>query len=505
VARLGKSEAGQGQLDLAATIERAFATRGAQLAWFLAVALLTRLSTFGDTNYHNDELLFFLAGQRMHDGLLPYVDIWDRKGPGLFLTYYLVAILSRSVIAYQLAACLFAALTALAANAIAERFAGRPGALLAGSLYLIMLPLFAGGGGQAPVFYNLFVALAALAVIARLPRLRTGLLGALEYAAMASAGFAITFKQTAAFEGMFLGCAILWQLRRGGMPLPRLLRCAAGLALAGASPMLVFAAGYAAIGHFGELWHALVTSNLAKTYNPGNDAARRIAALALVAGPLLLPAPGTFLLRRDRTGRAIPRGLLAGWLAAALAGVAVLPNFIDHYMLPLLLPLAVTSAPALEWRRIGPAYALFAALFALMAGPSLKFAERRASREAMARIVADIHARDPQPRLFVYQGPTYLYALLHSYPPTPLIFPVHLFHRPERNTSHLDTAGEVRKVLAWRPSVVVKYHTFPRRQLNPETSALVEGYLGGCRLWFTRTVIDYYGPQQVDIYGDCGA
>lgn len=491
------------QFDLAALVERAFAGRRAQLAWFLAVALLTRASTFGDPNYHNDELLFFLAGQRMHDGLLPYVDIWDRKGPGLFLVYYLIAGLSRSVLAYQLAACLFAALTAFAANLIAERVAGRLGALLAGTLYLIMLPLFAGGGGQAPVFYNLFVALAALTVFARLPQLRAGRIGAAEFAAMASAGFAITFKQTAACEGAFLGCVVLWQLHRGGVSAARLLRLGAGLALAGAAPMLAFAAGYALLGHFGEFWHALVTSNLTKTYDPGNDAARRIGALAIVASPLLLPAAAALLFPLRREGRPLSRPLLAGWLASAVAGVALIPNFIDHYMLPLVLPLAVTAAPALEWRKLGPAYALFAAIFALAAGPSLKFAERRASREAMAAIVAEIRARDPQPRLFVYQGPTYLYALLRSYPPTPLIFPVHLFHRPERNTSHLATAGEVRKVLAWRPTVVVQSHAFPRRQLNPETAALVEAYLGHCRLWFTRTVIDYYGPQQIDIYGDC--
>lgn len=500
-----EAKPGGREIDLAALIERAFATRAAQFGWFLAVALLTRVSTFGDPNYHNDELLFFLVGQRMHDGLLAYVDIWDRKGPGLFVIYYLIAGVSRSVIAYQAAACLFAALTALVANRIAEHFAGRVGALLAGTLYLVMLPLFSGGGGQAPVFYNLFIALAALVVFARLPRLREGRIGAPEYCAMASAGFALTFKQTAVFEGAFLGCVVLWQLRRGGVPLAGLAAHALGLALAGAAPMLAFAAIYAALGHFPEFWHALVTSNLTKTYNAGNDAFDRITALAIVASPIALPALATLLLRRGRHGRPIPRALLAGWLLAAMAGAAVLPNFIDHYMLPPLLPLAVAAAPALEWRRIGPAYALFAALFVLMVGPSLKFAERRASREAIAGIVADIRARDPQPRLFVYQGPVYLYALLRSYPPTPLIFPMHLSSPPERNTSHLDTATQMRQVLAWSPSVVVRSHGVPPGHLNPETAALMEEYLTRCEFWFTRGIVDYYGPQRIDVYGNCAA
>src|SRR5690606_29288719 len=153
------------------------------------------------------------VGQRMHDGLLPYVDIWDRKGPGLFLTYWLIAGISHAVIAYQLAACLFAAATAQVIASIAGRRADRIGAVLAGTLYLAMLPLFAGGGGQAPVFYNLFVALAVLAVIARPPGTE---IRACDCLAMASAGFAATFKQTALAEGVFLGGAILWQLHRAG-------------------------------------------------------------------------------------------------------------------------------------------------------------------------------------------------------------------------------------------------------------------------------------------------
>ena len=83
--RIATAGSAKREFDLAMLVARAFAGRAAQLGWFLAVALLTRVSTFGDTGYHNDELLYFLVGQRMHDGLLPYVDIWDRKGPGLFL------------------------------------------------------------------------------------------------------------------------------------------------------------------------------------------------------------------------------------------------------------------------------------------------------------------------------------------------------------------------------------------------------------------------------------
>ncbi len=489
--------------DPASPMARLFGSRWAQLGWFLLVALVTRVSVFGDTDYHNDELLFFLIGQRMHDGLLPYVDLWDRKGPALFLVYYLIAGVSRSVLAYQIAACLFAALTALVANMIAERFAGRLGSMLAGTLYLIMLPLFAGGGGQAPVFYNLFMAVAVLLLLRSAPALRLGRVSAPAYGAMASAGLAIACKQTALFEGAFLGCFALWQLQRGGVAPARQAARALGLAFAGAAPMLAFAGLYAAIGHFSEFWHAMVTSNLAKTYNPGSDAGARATALAIVASPVLLPSAARFLLGRDEAEQPGSRAFLAGWLIAALAGFLAIPNFIDHYTLPLLLPLAVSAAPALEWRLIGPVYGVVAAIMALTLGPSLDFSRRQASREAMAQVVSEIRSRDPKPRLFVFQGPTYLYALLDSYPPSPLIFPVHLFHRPESNTSHLDTSKEVAKILAWKPTVVVRYKDFPPGQLNPDTARQVEAYLKRCAFWSTRTVIDYYGPQEIQIYGDC--
>jgi hypothetical protein len=67
--------------DLGAAFEALFRSPWARFAWFLAFALLTRFPVLGDTNYYNDEYFYFQAGIRMHDGALPYVDVWDRKGP----------------------------------------------------------------------------------------------------------------------------------------------------------------------------------------------------------------------------------------------------------------------------------------------------------------------------------------------------------------------------------------------------------------------------------------
>jgi hypothetical protein len=320
---------------------------------------------------------------------------------------------------------------------------------------------------------------------------------------MLSAGLAIGCKQTAVFEGLFLGCVVLWQLRRAGLTMPRIAATALPLALMGAAPMLAFALGYAAIGHFAEFWHALVTSNLAKSANPGSDALERIRALAIIASPLILPAMAGLAMNARGAEQAIPRPLVGGWLLASVAGVAIIPNFIDHYMLPLLLPLAVAAAPALGWRLAGPAYAAMAMVFAFLVGPSSKIEKHRQSRAAMESIAAGIHAREAQPRLLVYAGPAYLYAMVGTYSPSPLLLPTHLHYGVERDTSHLRTADEMRRILAWQPSVVVTSREDWGPYTNHETYGLMRAYLKQCRHWFTKPVIDYYSRYDLEIYGDC--
>jgi len=106
--------------------------------------------------------------------------------------------------------------------------------------------------------------------------------------------------------------------------------------------------------------------------------------------------------------------------------------------------------------------------------------------------------------LFVYEGPMELYPLLGSYPPSPLLDTFHLYFPAEDNTSHLDTAAEVRRILAWQPSVVVTFRDFPPGEENARTGPLVRGYVRQrCRLWFTRTYFENYRAYPLEIWGDC--
>ena len=473
--------------------------RWALAAWFLAFALLSRFSVFGDTNYFNDEYFYFQGGLRLWQGDLPYVDVWDRKGPGLFLTYALAAAFSSSVIAYQTLALLFAGATAWCVAAIARRFATPTGAALGGTLYLVLLVFFGGGGGQSPVFYNLWVALAALGVLRALPALGRGEAPPALYAAMASAGIALTFKQTAICESLFLGFFALWRLRQAGMAPPRLAATALALAAAGIAPMALFAAFYALAGHFAEFWHAMVTANLAKSYNPAGDAAKRIATLAMLFAPALLPALiGAALAAR---GKATPRLFPAGWLVAALAGFAVVPNFYEHYLLPVCLPVSVAAAAAFGANRLGRLYGIALIAFGLLLGPAFDLATRHQSRAAMAAMAADIRAAAPHPRLLVYEGPVDLYRQLGVYPPTALYYPLHLYFPAEHNVSHVPTADATRRILAWRPTAVVTYRAMPADEQNQASARLVHAYIAAhCRRQTTRRLPEVYSAHQVDLW-----
>ena len=123
---------------------------------------------------------------------------------------------------------------------------------------------------------------------------------------------------------------------------------------------------------------------------------------------------------------------------------------------------------------------------------------------AMDELAHDISAHEPEPKLLIFEGPVYLYTMLDSYPPSPLFYPLHLYFPPENDTSYLDTTDEVRKILAWKPDVVVMFHGEGSPDENQETAPLVRAYArDNCRLWFTRDVIEMFGPRSIDVYGDC--
>ena len=448
-------------------------------AGILLFAVLLRVWDFGNPVIHVDEQFYLLVGDRMLHGAVPYLDIWDRKPIGLFLLYALIRLLpGDGILAYQLTACASAALTALVVREGARTVGARDlGALAAGAVYLIALSLLGGRGGQAPVFYNLLMALAGWLTL-RLPW-RSMLGGRIVRGGILAcflAGVAIQFKYSPVFEGVLFGCAHLWVYARREPGAARLLGATLLWALAGALPSLAAIGWYWQRGAFDAFWFANVTSILLRPGYPLADLAMRLLGITAQLSPLIIAAIVAWRRRQRRgtTGDAMTIAL--AWLIAALVGFFAIGTFFDHYALPLLLPLCIMAGA-------GFSSAPRTMVAALVLGLMLVVIERLVQPDdgPGARRVADIVRKNSGGECpWVFIGDTITYRLADACIPTRYAFPNLLAYATEQGATGIDEAAEVRRILAHRPPVIV---TSTRRLSiwNPESlfevkAALARGY-----------------------------
>lgn len=469
-------------------------------AWLLlAVAIALRAADFGNPVIHVDEQYYLLMGQRLLDGAVPYLDIWDRKPVGLALLYAGAAWLpGGDIIGYQLLATGFAAATAmLVASGARALGASRAGALAAGIAYLVWLPLLGGRGGQAPVFYNLLIAASARLTL-RLPSLvdalhphpsvssevekrgletrfstsletngRRWAVTANGLAACLLAGLAIQVKTSAAFEAAFVGLAHLWWGRRALRP-PALAGAGALWLAAGVAPTLAVVLAYRAMGPaaLDAWWFANVGSILLRPGYGAHDIAMRLLGIAAQLAPLLLCAAIAW--RRRKVRLVGERGLAFGWLAAAGVGFVAIGTFFDHYALPLVAPLAMLSGIALGRLPRVLVGTLGLALLLLIVERAFVPDDGPGARET-ARVVA-ANARGECPYVFI--GDTITYSLADACLPTPRAFPNFLAYTTEAGATGIDEAAELRRILAARPPVIVA-STRKLAIWNPRTLAVL--------------------------------
>ena len=425
----------------------------------LAIAVGLRCADFGNPIIHVDEQYYLLVGQRMLDGAMPYLDIWDRKPWGLFALYAGAAALpGDDILGYQLLATLFAATTAwIVASGARVLGASRTGAFAAGVAYLIWLSLLGGRGGQAPVFYNLLIASAARLTL-RLPSLapptsletngvRAVLINGV--AACLLAGLAIQVKTSAGFEAAFVGLAHLWWLRRAGTGAGMLIGAGALWLAVGAAPTLAVIASYAAIGAFDAWWFANVTSIFLRPGYPAGEIAMRLLGIVAQLFPLLLCAAIAWRRRKVRlTGE---RALAFGWLAAAGVGFAAIGTFFDHYALPLIAPLAMVGGLALGRIPRVLVGTLVLGLLLFVVERAFVAPDAGGARE-VARVVAT-NSRGECPWVFI--GDTATYSLSGACLPSSHAFPNFLAYTTEAGAGGIDAVAEARRILAARPPVIV--------------------------------------------------
>lgn len=484
-----------------------FALPRARLGQFLlllAFAVVIRAPAFGEWNFDIDEQFYALVGQRLLAGDLLYVDIWDRKPPALYLVYSAISLISRSFLAYHLAATLSAALGAYGIARIAQRITGCTGALMAAIAYLAMLNRFGGASGQAPVWFNPLMIFAAWSLVTRMDLIRRGRIDAVLVGGMAAAGLAIAFKQSAAVECLFFGLWIAVHLLRSPAPRPRVAGQLAILGLAGLLPMAATFTFYWHAGHLPELWHALVESNFARLYAVPVERFLRLAAmLGMLGMPLAFAALGWTCLTRAERREPATLFLLA-WSAAALLAVASFPNVFYHYALPVLPPLCVLCAVFFDRRGFGRIALAALVLVNLAYAGTFDLATRyRAHRDTPA-FVAYVRRETPHGRLLVWGIPNYLYAVAGTRPPGPLAFSPHLYEGAESGVSGIDEQAELRRILAARPETVVVQEPTPARPLNQANVDRLEAYLHGCARVRRFTIYDHNGAQVQAVHSGCG-
>jgi 4-amino-4-deoxy-L-arabinose transferase-like glycosyltransferase len=431
----------------------------------LLAALAIRAVQFGNPIIQFDEQFYLLVGDRMWHGLLPYTDIWDRKPVGLFLIYAAIRMLGgEGIWQYQLVATAFAAATAFVIQRIALRTASPIAALAAGLLYLLFLMANGGDGGQAPVFYNLLTALAALAlthVIERPVFDRRAFM--LACGIMALLGLALQVKYTVVFEGVYFGLVLVGLACRRGLPALRVLCAAVAWIAIALVPTAAATLGFWAFGHLSDFVFANFESIFLRPTSVDGDALPRLTKIAVHTAPLALAAvAGAWRAVKTGADRRVAR-FIGSWVIVAVAALLVFGTYHDHYALPLLLPFAVAAAPLWDIRRFGPAFVAVVIVFGTVLA-IVTIGNDRAIRggNPEARAITDYVRHRPPCTLFVFNGDPILYHLTGSTLPTRWSFPTLLSETRDIGTMQTDQLPELARIMAARPHfVVARNYPFP--------------------------------------------
>ena len=456
-----------------------------------AAAFATRVWLFGDPVIQVDEQFYLLAGDRVLQGAIPYVDIWDRKPVGIFLLYAGIRLLGgEGIYQYQLAATFAAGLTAYLIAIMALRLTNIRGAAMAAVAYPLWLLIFDGGGGQTPVWYNLAIACAALFVMrAWCDDLSERTLITLGVGAMLLTGVALQIKYSAVFEGVFFGLALTWRSWTLDRSWSRTTGRALSWALIALAPTLAVIGWYWRTGHFDAFAYANFKSIFLRAEAPRGTLLLRVLTILGLALPLLLCAMAQWQswrgqTRSERAERA--RHFTIGWLIASLCGVAVFGTYFVHYFLPVLVPLTLVCGAMLGDHNAGVAIfaggrrlQLSTGAFLILSGLALtvltvpKRLRARGEADQVRALAASIRA-NMQGCLFVFDGDPILYHLTRACIPTTLAFPNHLNEQTEAGAVGVDPRREVARILA-SEKVDIVVDSFPRDAgYNPRTAAIVQ-------------------------------
>lgn len=413
--------------------------------------LILRFGQFGNPIAGLDEQFYLLVGDRMWQGALPYIDIWDRKPAGLFLLYAAIrALPGDGVVAYQIVASICLALTGIVVARITMQVLPALAGLAAGMAVVFYGVLLGAGFGEAPIFYDLLTVVAGGLVLAirERPREATAL-DPRALAAMALCGVALTLKTSAIFECCAFGLLLVhddW--RRAGDRRKCLTRASLYIAI-GVAPTAALIGYYAWHGALDAYLFANFASVFLRSGGAELDSIARAVGFLLLLTPLVLPALAEW--------RHVPgerRIVLTAWVIAGLLSFVAIGRCYEHYALPLVTPLALLAAYGLRRRAVAIGACVILALISVQVGVN---AAPRAARDEtdVAALRALIPADVGSECLFVYEGPVVLYQQTGACLPGRYIFPGHFTEPAEAAALERPSETILREMLGRKPGVIV--------------------------------------------------
>ena len=425
-------------------------------------AMFTRVACIGDPALHMDEEFYLLVADRIWQGALPYVDIWDRKPIGLFLIYALLRPLSSNgIVAYQVGAFLSAYMTSLVIWRICMRFFNNHGAVLGGLTYLFFLPLVGGMGGQAPV------TLAALLILRAQEAESRKALHLRSYAAMALCGLAIQIKYSVVFEGIIFGLWLLQQKLRESGSIVALFYFGFALITIALVPTIVAASTYAAAGRFNEFYDANFLSIMRVTLPPPTMRLNLLTATTYLIFPLLLMGLAAIptLVRSPLKARNL---FLLTWTTAAVVGFFAVGNNYPHYALPLLVPLSILSATLFHRMGIG---LLIGGVWHIILFAIPISGVQAIRHHRIDAMVTSLRPYAQRGCIYVNDGPPILYLLTSTCLPTPYVFPEHLNNAGENDA--VDAPLKMARLLKALPAAIMVADKILDHPRNQNTAAML--------------------------------
>ena len=469
------------------TAGRGFITQWGPALLIAAFVLLLRGLYIGDPVVNIDEQFYLVVADKwFNEGLLPYVDIWDRKPVGIFLIYApAVLFFKNAVVGYQILGLIAVLATCAVVYQMGLWFGGRVIALAAALFYAAIMMLWSGAGGQTPVFYNLPMAVGAL-LLMRLPLQttisRSMMLGSL-FGASLLFGIALQIKYICVFEICFLSLtALAYLLASRRVTIVTAAILALGMVILGLLPTIIAGAAYAWAGHWQEFFFANFQSIMGKKTWRFSGLIYLLNLLSAVIYCVIFWIFTGYILKRGLKDRPAMQGYawtivsLALWLGGAVFGALMLGNPILHYFLPTAAPLALLSAvglermaqlratadrPAMFWirRLLGWSMALCTVAAVVI---YIQTTQRRGASQVYP-IAAYMNEHLDGGCPYVFDDFPILYYLTHCKPPSIYTFPNHLIETAELHALTVDSLTELQRVLDTGPPMI-----FVRRPYAPE-------------------------------------